>query len=599
MLRRRALTKDGACHTRADHTNYMLRKGLRKRKVQDEMTLKTLKTRKLRLASAAAVTAAATAVMFAAAALPSASARSAHAAAGAVLTMESSPETAVTQDFNPFDQASGAYAMGVDSLIYEPLMQFDLAQPTHAPYYMIATAYKWGSGGTSITFTIRSGVKFSNGSALTPTDVADTFTLLQNNADVNDAAIPITGATVSGQDVTITFSSSQYTNLENIANTYIVPNAIWSTVGDPGKYVDANPVGSGPYDFSSITAAGITLTANPDYWGTVNVPTVEFPIYASNTTVLSALTSNTLDWAGNFITGLKAAFITPSPSTHHDWFPGTQTNSIEPNLTKFPTDLLPVREAISLAISRAKIGAIGEAGLEPPATNASGLVLPGFAADLATPLKAKKYQLSPNANPKAADAVLNKAGYKLKGGYYYDGSKEIKLTIIDPAAYTDYAADDAIIADDLKAAHLDATFDGLAVTAWASDIADGDFSLTQHWSQNGIVPYQFYNGWLNSKLITKPNSSGNFEQLNNKTIDKELTKLSSQSSQAGEIKALTPLEEFVAKDLPIIPTVYGAAFDEYNSSDFSGWPTPSNPYESGQPGSPQNEIVVLHLTPTS
>ena len=208
----------------------MLRMEMRKRKVQDEMTLKTLKTRRLRFASAAAVTAAATALTFATFALPSASsARSAHAAAGAVLTMESSPETTVTADFNPFDQASGAYSMGVDSLIYEPLMQFDLAQPTHAPYYMIATAYKWGAGGKSITFTIRSGVKFSNGSALTPADVAATFTMLQANADVNDNAIPITGASVSGQDVTVTFSASQYTNLENIANTYIVPTAIWST----------------------------------------------------------------------------------------------------------------------------------------------------------------------------------------------------------------------------------------------------------------------------------------------------------------------------------------------------------------------------------
>jgi peptide/nickel transport system substrate-binding protein len=579
----------------------MLRMKMRKRKVQDEMTLKIIKTRRFRFASAAAVTAAATAVMFATAALPSASsARTAHAAAGAVLTMESSPETSVPQDFNPFDQAASAYGMGVDSLIYEPLMQFDLAQPTHAPYYMIATAYKWGPGGKSITFTIRSGVKFSNGSALTPADVAGTFTMLQNNADVNDSALPITGTSVSGQDVTVTFSSSQYTNLQNIASTtYIVPTSIWSTVGDPGKYADANPVGSGPYDFSSITAAGITLTANPDYWGSVPVPTVEFPVYASNTTVLSALTSNSLDWAGNFITGLKAAFITPSPSTHHDWFPGTQTNSIEPNLTKFPTNLLPVREAISLAIDRTKIGAIGEAGLEPPATNASGLVLPAFAADLAPALKAKKYQLGAHANPKAADAVLKAAGYKLKGGFYYAKGKEIKLTIIDPAAYTDYAADDAIIASDLKAAHLDATFDGLATTAWSADIADGDFSLTQHWAANGIVPYAFYNAWLNSKLITKPNSSANFEQLTNPAINKKLTTLAAQSTVAGQLKALTPIEEFVAKDLPIIPTVYGAAFDEYNSSSFSGWPTPSNPYESGQPGSPQNEIVVLHLKPTS
>jgi peptide/nickel transport system substrate-binding protein len=113
------------------------------------------------------------------------------------------------------------------------------------------------------------------------------------------------------------------------------------------------------------------------------------------------------------------------------------------------------------------------------------------------------------------------------------------------------------------------------------------------------VPYAFYNGWLNSKLITKPNSAGNFEQLTDSTMNKALGSLASQNTPKGQVKALTPIEEFVAKDLPIIPTVYGAAFDEYNTSSFSGWPTPSNPYESGQPGSPQNEIVVLHLKPTS
>ena len=43
----------------------------------------------------------------------------------------------------------------------------------------------------------------------------------------------------------------------------------------------------------------------------------------------------------------------------------------------------------------------------------------------------------------------------------------------------------------------------------------------------------------------------------------------------------------------------GAAFDEYNTAHFSGWPSASNPYEIGQPGSPQNEVVVLRLKPSS
>jgi peptide/nickel transport system substrate-binding protein len=51
--------------------------------------------------------------------------------------------------------------------------------------------------------------------------------------------------------------------------------------------------------------------------------------------------------------------------------------------------------------------------------------------------------------------------------------------------------------------------------------------------------------------------------------------------------------------LPVIPTLYGAAFDEYDTSGFTGWPSATNPYESGSPSTPTNEVVVLHLSPTS
>jgi peptide/nickel transport system substrate-binding protein len=43
--------------------------------------------------------------------------------------MESSPETSITQAFNPFVSTGDAYGMGATGLIYEPLIQFDLAAP--------------------------------------------------------------------------------------------------------------------------------------------------------------------------------------------------------------------------------------------------------------------------------------------------------------------------------------------------------------------------------------------------------------------------------------------------------------------------------------
>jgi peptide/nickel transport system substrate-binding protein len=549
------------------------------------------------------VAAASSAALVAALVLPGTStahlspAVSAHPASSAPLIMESSPESSITQNFNPYVQSQPVYGMGVDSLIYEPLMDFNLANPAKPPYYMLATAYKWGAGGKSITFTIRQGVKFDNGTPMTAADVAFSFGLLQKYADVNTAGLPITGATSSGNTVTVSFSVPEYTNLQAIGNTYVVPQSLWSTVGDPGTYVDANPVGTGPYKLGTFSSAGVTLTANPGYWGgTPTIGEVEFPVYASNTTVLSALTSNQLDWAGNFLTGLTSAFVKPAPNTHHTWFAPVQTNSLEPNLNEWPTNQLAVRQAISLAISRTAISTQGEAGLEPVVTTATGLVLPAFKNVLAP--SAAKYTLSPNANPAAAMKVLEAAGYKLKNGFFYLGNKEVTIDITDPSAYTDYAEDCALVAQELRKAHINATFVGQSATAWAADVASGKFQLTMHWSNTGISAYLLYNDWLSSSLISN-NSAGNFERLRNKTIDSQLAKLAGQTTTAGELKYLGPIETWFAQNLPLIPTVYGAAFDEYNSANFTGWPSATNPYEIGQPSAPQNEIVVLHLTPTS
>jgi peptide/nickel transport system substrate-binding protein len=194
--------------------------------------------------------------------------------------------------------------------------------------------------------------------------------------------------------------------------------------------------------------------------------------------------------------------------------------------------------------------------------------------------------------------VLKAAGFVIKNGFFYKGGKEVTIPVTDPSAYTDYAEDDALVADELKAAHINATFVGQSATAWAADIASGKFVLSMHWSQTTISAYQLYDYWLNSALITN-NSAGNFERLRNSAINKDLAGLAAQTSSSGQLKYLTPIEKFVAADLPVIPTVYGAAFDEYNSSNFTGWPSATNSYEIGQPGSPQNEVVVLRLTPTS
>jgi len=112
------------------------------------------------------------------------------------LVMESSPETTVTDNFNPFDPAAAPQGMGATGLIYEPLIEFDVAAPPKY-YPWLATGYKWSNGGKSITFTIRTGVKWNDGVPMTPADVVYTFNLLKTNAAVNIAGVPVSSVSSS------------------------------------------------------------------------------------------------------------------------------------------------------------------------------------------------------------------------------------------------------------------------------------------------------------------------------------------------------------------------------------------------------------------
>jgi peptide/nickel transport system substrate-binding protein len=522
---------------------------------------------------------------------------------GKTLVMESSPETAITQDFNPFDTTAAAWGMGATGLIYEPLIQFDLAAPPKY-YPWLATSYAWSNGGKTLAFTIRQGVKWNDGTAFTPADVAYTFNLVKSNAAVNIDGLKISSVSTSGNTVTLTFPTAQYTNLEEIAGTAIVPQAIWSKAGNPLTFADANPVGTGPYKLGSFTPQGFTLTKNPDYWqaASVKVPKVFFPVYTSNTGALSALFSGQIDWTGNFIPGLQKSFVDTSPTTHHYWEAPGGTNSLMPNLNKWPTNQLAVRQAISLAINRSVIAAEGEAGLEDPVLNATGLTLPTFSAWSAP---VASMTVSATADPAAAKQVLEKAGYTLgSNGFFSKGGKSVTIAITDPSAYTDYAQDDALVAQELREAGIDATFVGQSTDAWNSDVADGNFQLTSHWSNGGLTPYNMYDGWLDSSLATGNAATGDYERLNDPTINAELATLAGAPTTAAQATALAPIAEYVAANLPIIPTTTASEWFEYNSQNYSGWPTQQNPYETGQPsgtnngpGSGTDEVVILHLVP--
>ena len=80
-----------------------------------------------------------------------------------------------TCNFSPFNGSDTLLSVG---FVYEPLVYVNALQNGKTTP-MLASSWKWGAGNTSLTFNIRSGVKFSDGTPMTAADVVYTFNLIK------------------------------------------------------------------------------------------------------------------------------------------------------------------------------------------------------------------------------------------------------------------------------------------------------------------------------------------------------------------------------------------------------------------------------------
>lgn len=498
----------------------------------------------------------------------------------------------ITGGFNPFLGATeDAWSLGATSMVYEPLLQFNILKPGVVRPWL-ASKYAWSNGGKTLTFTLHPGVKWSNGAPFTSSDVVFTFNTIKANAALNLYGVSFTSISApSANEVVMKFSAPAYTQFYSIAGqTLIVNKAKYQAAGNLNTYTDSNPVGTGPYVLKSMNSQSITLSANPRYWqpGKPTIGTVVFPDYESNTSAAAALQSGQLTWGGNFISHIQKIFA--NTPTHVFYSPPNNTVALWPNLKKSPTSSLAVRQAISLAINRTQVAAEGEEGDEAPATSATGLILPND----------KQYvQGSTNTlpyNQSKAKSILTKAGYSLKGGVWTNKQgRQLKLSIEDPASYSDYMASDQAIAQQLNSFGIKTSVNGVSVNAWNRDLATGNFQLTLHWGQTAATPYGQYDNWLDPSLIG--GSVGNFEHFNQPAATRALKTYATAGSNAAQAAAIKTLGNIMATNLPVIPIMYGAAWGEYNSDKVTGFPSASDPYDPAQPSAPYNEYVVLQLKP--
>jgi peptide/nickel transport system substrate-binding protein len=529
---------------------------------------------------------------------------------GAPLVIVDNTGQVFAQTFNPYVSTSLGVEDNMQSMTYEPLLEFNIMQPTQAPIPWLATSYDWSNGGKTLTFTMRPGVKFSDGTPMTASDVAFTFNLLMKNSALASQApgptpLPVSATAPNATTAVLTFSEPEYANLFLIGSTYVLPQHIWQSVSNPATYSDANPVGTGPYELSAYSSQKVTFKQNPYYWqkSKVTVPEVIFPNYVSNTTANPALDSGQIGYAGNDVTNVESDYLGANPGNHtwtsnQPWFADNNVVTLWPNVTKAPLNDPKVRLAVSAGIDRQQLSAQGETNYEPPATSSSGLLLPTQSA-LLDP--SYNNDISNTTDSAKVSQILTSDGYTKTGGKWMKNGQPIKFSIEDPSSYTDYATDAQLVANQLDAEGFEVSFDGVQATQWYTDLAAGNFDAIIHWSNQGPTPWDYFDYWMDNSLtapIGKP-AGADFGRYSNPQVQTLLAQYAGTNSASAQQQALNGLETIVSTQAPVIPLLYGAAWYEYSTKDYTGWPTQSNQYIDPVPNAPYMEYTLLHLSPAS
>ncbi|HEY6875111.1 MAG TPA: ABC transporter substrate-binding protein [Candidatus Dormibacteraeota bacterium] len=522
---------------------------------------------------------------------------------GGNLTIDNESGALWQCDFNPYNGSVNGQSFGI---LYEPLVYDNLLNDKKTP--MLASDYKWSSDNKTLTFTIRSGVKWSDGQDFSAADVLYSFNLLKQHPelDLQSDWTVLSDVKQQGNDqIVMTFSQPAVPNFYQIAGqTAIVPQHIWSTYSDPTTQKVSNPVGTGPFTMTQCTGQNIQFTRNANYWqkGLPHLQTVNYPAFLDNDPANAFLAAGQAQWGGQYIPNIDTYYVAKDPQHNHYWFPPIDNINVWFNLTKAPFDNKLVRQAIAYSINRDDVSKKGESGYEP-AGNQTGVLSPTFDSWI-DKSQAAKYNYK--FDPAKAQSLLQQAGYtKGSDGIYADSSgHKLSFSIIDIAGYTDWVASVQVIQDNLKQVGIELKADNLDSQAYFDKLFNGDFQLA-YGSVNtspGPSPYYELRNTLHSGTtadIGQP-AAGDYGRYKNSSVDSLLDSFGSTTDSSKQHDIIKQVEAAMLEDVPVIPVTEGVAWYQYSTKDFAGWPTKDDPYAAPAPWNlPDWEITLTHLYKSS
>lgn len=517
--------------------------------------------------------------------------------------------TTFTYNFNPF---TTTYLFPTWGGIYEPLMINNRIAGRLEPW--LATEYSWSDDLLTLTFKLRDGVKWSDGTEFTSADVLYTFDLLKSNTELNGAgAIAVReGGYVSSvtapdaRTVEFKFNKVYVPGFYDIISQYIVPEHVWKNVADPAKDPNLKPVGTGPFtEVVQMQDQVYEVDRNPYYWqpGQPYVKGMRVLAFSGNDAVATMLANGDVDWSGQFIANLEDAVLRHNPDVHA-WWPSTADQFFCVNGTVKPFDDPVVRKAIGYCFDREKLVQLAVQGKTKPA-DVTGLAEYGY----------KGWKVDdPSAlgdwttyNPDKANQLLDQAGYtrgadgirRTKDGQPF----EFELVMVN--GFTDWLAMAPTIKEELEAIGFKINITNIDPGQWFGKMFVGDFQMSLFFGIEADTPYIYYRNIMSSetfKPVGQPTGFGqNFWRVVVPEADPVLAEFAKTIDQAKQKELAVQLQKIFADNAPVIPLFEAGTFYCYSTAKVSGWASEENPIcrpmPIGQNATPEQIIQMVSWKP--
>lgn len=436
-------------------------------------------------------------------------------------------------------------ALSVSAKVTEGLLEYNYDL---TPRPQLATSWSISPDGKQYTFHLRKGVKWHDGKDFSSADVAFSILLLKKVhprgsstfANVTEVKTPDPNTAI----IVLSRPAPYLIKALVATESPIVPKHVYENTDAIGNPNNNAPIGTGPFRFKEwVRGSHIVYERNPDYWDKPKpyVDRIVVKFIPDPAARAIAFETGAVDLGYRTPVPLSdLARLKKVPKLMFE----TKGNSYSFNVTRLEFNLdnpyfknLKVRQAVAQAVNRDVVLNTVYYGY---GTRTASPIAPGLSAfhdNTATPYP---------FDTKAADKLLDEAGYPRKGG-----APRFRVTL----DYNPISEDSKRLADYLRSAlgkvGIDVTIRSQDLPAFVKRIyTERDYDFTVNGASNLFDPTVGVQRLYWSKNFKKGVPFSNATHYSNPEVDKLLEDATSEIDPARRVAQFKQFQQIVGKEVP-------------------------------------------------